>query len=296
MDITKINGSTGVIIYGTNIGVYTFKSKQCILIDTGINSSQGKKIDEVLKLQGLKPKYIINTHHHGDHTGGNKYFLENYPGTEVYSSALCKTHLENELLEPSIIFGGNPLKELLNKGLNHNVHYTLHSGIEKINDEKFEILDLKGHAQSQIGIITPDRVCFVGDSVFSHEILDKYSFPFLYNISDALSSLERMKDLDADYFVLGHCREFLLKEEFIKLIDRNIKNIENYIEQILELLNQPISKEDLMQNIIILNDLDLSIKQYFLNLSSLSGFLTYLKEKDLINYSLEEGKIYYYVK
>lgn len=291
----KINGNTNLILGGTNIGVYTFKSKQCILFDTGINNTSSRKIDNMLKSLGLKPKYIINTHHHSDHTGGNKYFYECYPGIEIYCSPICKVYLENEFLESSILYGGNPIKELCNKGMCSKVHEVLEEEFIKINDEKFQILNLSGHAESQIGIVTPDRVCFTGDSVFSEEVLEKYSFPFLYNVEKTLESLSRLRDADADYFVISHSKEILKKKEFMCLIEKNIRNIEFYENQILEILLQPLTKEDLMQNIIILNELSLNIKQYFLDISSLSGFLTYLKDKNLINYSLEDGKVYYYV-
>lgn len=291
----KINGNTNLILGGTNIGVYTFKSKQCILVDTGINNTSARKVDNILKSSGLKPRYIINTHHHSDHTGGNKFFYENYPGIEIYVSPICKVYVENEFLEPSILYGGNPLNELCNKGGCSKIHGTLEEGFIKINDEKFEILNLSGHAESQVGIITPDRVCFTGDSVFSEEVLDKYSFPFLYNVEDTINSLKKLSEVDCDYFLISHSKDVLNKDEFTCLIEKNIKNIKFYENQILELLVQPLTKEDLMQNIVILNELSLNIKQYFLDLSSLSGFLTYLKDKNLINYSLEDGKVYYYV-
>ena len=80
MQFNKIKGNTYFIDAPTNIGVYVFKNKTCLLIDTGIDNTQAGKIDEVLKAQGLHPRYIINTHSHADHCGGNSYFKKNYPG------------------------------------------------------------------------------------------------------------------------------------------------------------------------------------------------------------------------
>jgi hypothetical protein len=78
------------------------------------------------------------------------------------------------------------------------------------------------------------------------------------------------------------------------LINKNLENITNYTNQIYDLLDQPLTKEDLLQNIIILNDLNLSKFDYFLNLTSASAFLSYLYNNDKIDISLEDGKMYYY--
>ena len=49
MKLEKINGNTYYINAPTNIGVYTYKNKNCMLIDTGSTHSQGKKIDLILE-------------------------------------------------------------------------------------------------------------------------------------------------------------------------------------------------------------------------------------------------------
>ncbi len=43
MELTKIKGNSYYINFPTNIGVYIFKNKNCLLIDTGKNKYDGKK-------------------------------------------------------------------------------------------------------------------------------------------------------------------------------------------------------------------------------------------------------------
>ena len=43
MELTKIKGSTYYINAPTNIGIYVFKNKNCLIIDTGINNTQARK-------------------------------------------------------------------------------------------------------------------------------------------------------------------------------------------------------------------------------------------------------------
>ncbi|SKA93230.1 Glyoxylase, beta-lactamase superfamily II [Caloramator quimbayensis] len=294
MKLNKIKGDTYYIDAPTNSGIYTFKNKSCVIIDTGISISSAKRIDSILIENGLKAKYIINTHSHMDHCGGNKYFKNTYPGSIIYSSQLEKIFIENPDFFPTILFSSSPIKSI-EKNLNSiQVDFTLEYGINKINDEKFEIIPLKGHFIEQIGIITPERVCFIGDAVFSDEIIEKYSLPFLFDIKESLNTLNFLKEVEADYFVLGHCCPCLTRNEFLPLIDRNINNIEKYNEQILELLDQPLTREDLLENLVILNNLEMEFRQYHLNLSAVSAFIKYLYDENLISYSIEEGKLFYY--
>ncbi|OFI06290.1 hydroxyacylglutathione hydrolase [Clostridium acetireducens DSM 10703] len=295
MQLIKIKGNSYFIKAPTNTGIYTFKNKNCILIDTGINNSDAKKIDEVLISNKLHPKYIINTHSHLDHCGGNYYFQNNYTGCLIYTSYKEKLFIENGEIFPSILSSSNPIKGL-DKNRKTKVDYVLDYGINKINDEKFEVISLKGHSIEQIGIITPEKVCFLGDSIFSHEILDKYSLPYYYDLEESVNTLEKIKEIDADYFVISHSENVLDKDEIVKLSDKNLNNIEKYKNQILELLEQPLTREDILENIAILNDLSMNFKQYYLNFSGICAFITYLYNKGLIDCSVEDGKLYYFIK
>ena len=294
MELIKIKGNTYYIKAPTNIGVYSYKNKNCLLIDTGINNSAAKKIDEVLMESGLHTKYIINTHGHYDHCGGNLYFKNNYTGSQIYAAPKEKLFMENPELRSAMLYTSSPVKELEVETKELTVDMLLQEGLIKINDEKFQVLMLKGHSPESVGIITTDKVCFLGDAIFSNKILDKYSFPYVYDIGQCLDTLNKIKEIDADYFLLSHDEGVIEKEELLQLVDRNLLNISEYIGQIMELLDKPLSKEELLENIIILNDLYINFRQYHLNFSSLSAFLAYLCNKGDITYSVENGRVYYY--
>lgn len=296
MNFTKIKGNTYFIPSNTNIGVYIYKNKFCLLIDTGINNTIARKIDDTLINNSLHPKYIINTHSHIDHCGGNNYFKQTYPGTLVYSSLEEKVYIENPNLYSMISFSSYPYKKLLKPKKSCSVDYVLDIGVNKINDEKFEIINLDGHSPDHIGIITPDKVCFLGDSIFSFETLDKYPFPLLFHIKSQLDTLDKLKEIDADFFVIGHGKDVLDKNELHTLITKNEENIKNTRNMFLDLLDQPCTREDLLENILILNDISVDAKEYFLDFSSVSSFITYLQEEELIDCSMEEGKLYFFKK
>lgn len=296
MNLNKIKGNTYYIDAPTNIGIYIFKNKNCLLIDTGIDKSAAKKEGELIIQNNLHPKYIINTHSHFDHCGGNLYFTENYPGCEVYASHTEKIFMQNPRLHEAILFSSNPIKilDIQRKGISDI--YELEYGINKINNEKFEIIPLKGHSFEQIGIITPEKVCFTGDSIFSDEILQKYSFPYLYSIEEELATLQSIKNIDADYFVISHSKKILSKDDIILLAQKNIDNINNYIDEFTVLLEQPLTREDIAENLTLLNNLTPDFREYHITFSSISAFLTYMYDKGMIDYSVENGKLYYFIK
>lgn len=294
MSLNKIKGNTYYINATTNSGIFVFKNKNCLLVDTGINNTEAKKIDQMLIENNLHPKYIINTHNHLDHCGGNTYFQKNYPGCLVYTSLKEKLFMENPELQASILSSSSPIKGIDRSNKPLTVDFVLEYGTNKINDEKFEIIPLKGHSIEQIGVITPEKVCFLGDSIFSDEILEKYSFPYLYDIEESINTLNLIKDIDADYFLISHSNDVLDKEKIVALVHKNLENIESFKNQILELLDQPLTREDLLENITILNDLSFNFYQYHLNFGGISAFIAYLSSIGLINYSIENGKLYYF--
>ncbi len=66
------------------------QSKQAVVIDPGA----GPPAVKALKEHGLTPVAILNTHHHWDHTGGNGYVLDRYPGLIVYAGKKDQGHID----------------------------------------------------------------------------------------------------------------------------------------------------------------------------------------------------------
>lgn len=297
MELRKINGNTFYIPGATNIGVFIFKDKYTLLIDSGNNNQQARKISETLINNNLSPKYIINTHNHIDHSGGNIFFKENYPATVIYASEKEKIYIENDFIFPMYLYGGNPIRDLTKSFMKNKevvIDFILEEGLNKINNEKFTITFLPGHAQGQIGLGTKDRVCFLADSLFSEEIIDKYSLPFLFDIESQFATIDKINSLDYDYFVLSHGVNIYNREELENLLVINKNNLNKYLEIVLELLNQPKTREDLLEEITILEELALDMQEYYFSLSTIAAFISYLYDKNLIKYALENGKLYFY--
>jgi glyoxylase-like metal-dependent hydrolase (beta-lactamase superfamily II) len=296
MELTKIKGGAYYIAAPTNVGVYVFKDKQCLLVDTCLDNSEARQIDGVLQQHGLRPKYIINTHSHLDHCNGNHYFQTTYPGCQVLGHASGRLFLEDPDLLAVILFSTDPIRGIQKKAHRFTTQYSLDWGVNKINDEKFTILSLEGHAPAQIGIVTPEKVCFLGDAVFSRDILEKYSLPYLYDIAGSLNTLQRLREIEADQFVAGHADRVYDREELGKLVDFNLENLNQYLKQTLDLLEHPLTREDLLENLVVLNNLELNLGEYHILFSTVSAFIKYFYDREAIELSIADGRLYWYQK
>ncbi len=82
-DLYEIEGDGGnVAVYITDEGV--------ILIDDKFDQDHQGIVDQVKSVTNQPIKYIINTHYHADHSGGNAKFL---PTAEIISTAMARTNI-----------------------------------------------------------------------------------------------------------------------------------------------------------------------------------------------------------
>ena len=82
-DLYEIVGDGGnVAVYITDEGV--------ILIDDKFDQDHEGIVDGVKSVTNQPIKYIINTHYHADHSGGNTKFL---PTAEIISTAMARTNI-----------------------------------------------------------------------------------------------------------------------------------------------------------------------------------------------------------
>ncbi|MBK7882710.1 MAG: MBL fold metallo-hydrolase [Chitinophagaceae bacterium] len=119
--------------------------KECIIIDPGCYFDEEKqKLQSFITENGLKPKLLLNTHCHLDHTFGNKFI------SETYNLVLHIHPLEKKVLE----YGPT-------SGLMYNLPFDNYGGEliylnekEKIimSSDELEVLFTPGHS--------PGSVCF----------------------------------------------------------------------------------------------------------------------------------------
>lgn len=301
MKLSKILGNTYYIKGGTNSGVFLFDNNECLLIDPGLSGVRPKSIINMFEKEGLDLKYIINTHEHEDHYGGCYQLKEEKNDIQILSSEKAKLYIENPEIFSNYILGGKSNKFLLSELCHRKVekvdiNRTIYEGKLSINHRTLEIVDLKGHTDGSIGVLTEDKVFFIGDLLIGEKILEKYDFLFLQDVKEYLCSLEKIQKIDFDYIVLGHDKNILNKEQSINLINKHKDAVYKYLKQIKDLLKDEMNTEDLLRNIIEKNNLTYNYKEYYFYRSSLVSFISYLAELEEIDYKLINSGLLYYTK
>ena len=301
MRLIKIKGNTFYIKGGTNTGIYIFGDKSALIIDPGLIGVRAKHIIRDLDKEEIKVKWIINTHEHNDHYGAGFQFKDKYKDLINMSSGYSKLYIENPILFSSYIMGGNTnefLNDILiNKNMKKiNIDKVVEPGRIIINNDYVDIIDLKGHTLGSIGLLTKDKVFFIGDTLVGEEVLSKFDLLFLFDIEAYLNSLNMLKQIDFDYVVLGHGKRVLNRYETLELIRKHELCVEKYLNQVRELIKEPKSLESILKSLLNNNKLSYNYKEYHFFKSTVVCMISYLTKLGEINYDLNDGDVVYYTK
>ena len=143
---------------GGNIGV-SVGSDGILIVDDQFAPLAEKIKAALAKLGSDKPKFILNTHWHGDHTGGNPQFGRD-------GTIIAQTNVRNRLIAKQELFG-KPVEPLPKEGLpvvtfdeSLSVHF---------NDEEIRVIHFPhGHTDGDSVIFfTKSNVVHMGDHMFA---------------------------------------------------------------------------------------------------------------------------------
>lgn len=155
-----------MIIEGTHTGpldvncwiVGCGETKECVVIDPG---GDGSVILAKLKDLDLEPVYVINTHGHFDHIGGNAYLIRNTSARLMMHKADLQFLKEARAhaLRWGMEFEDSPLPD---RFLSDNEELAL-------GNIALKILHTPGHSPGSISLLT-EKHLFCGDLLFSSSI------------------------------------------------------------------------------------------------------------------------------
>ncbi|WP_101773358.1 MBL fold metallo-hydrolase [Peptostreptococcus faecalis] len=299
MKLNQIKGNTYWIRGGTNTGVYIFEDNTVLLIDTGIGGSRINKMVEILQENKMDVKYIMTTHEHEDHCGGNYQIREIYPDVIIYAPKRAKIYMENPDVYVDFLIGGRHSQNIKSEIEKHfqgstKVDNTVYPG-EKINIKNhiFEIVDCSGHTSDGVGIKTDDDVVFLADLMVTKNSLAKFDFLFMYDYPSQIRSLENVKNIDFKYSILGHSRGVYSKSETIEIADYNYKALVRLVEFVMDTLKEPKTIDEIIKNFIDIKKLPSYYMAYLEYRNSLNATLAFLHDLKLIEVALEDNILKY---
>jgi len=201
--------------------------KHLVMVDTGMDPTTTKKIRDFAESEtGLKFKYVIITHYHGDHTFGTKVFKD----CDIISTRSTKKILEQE------IKGNYKDKEIILPNITFDGQYEIKSEFKTIR-----IIETHGHTQGSAFVHIPEEnVILTGDLLFA----DMFPFagdetvnPYLW-----VDAFQKMIDLNPNIVIPGHGHIGSIKN-----LQNGQKLISEMIEIVEKLFKEGLTKDEVLK-------------------------------------------------
>ena len=285
-ELNHIKGSSYYIQSPSKMGLVKLNDREVCLIDSGNDKDAGRKVRQLLDANGWRLTAIYNTHSNADHIGGNRY-LQGQTKCRIYAPGIECDFTRHPVLEPSFLYGGFPPKDLRHKFLmaqESDADYLTAA----VLPEGFELLPLPGHFFDMVGFRTPDDVVYLADCLSSRETLDKYQIGFIYDVAAYLTTLEKVKEMQAAAFVPAHAE---VTEDIAPLAQYNIDKVHQIADHIVTLCGKPVIFEELLKKLFDDYALTLNFEQYVLVGSTVRSYLAWLKDTGRLTVSFEDNRL-----
>ena len=287
-ELISAGSRTWYIDCPAKMGLFRHGEREVCLIDSGNDGGAAKKVIRHLDEQGWTLTAIFNTHSHADHVGGNA-LLQQRLGVPAYAWGVEAPFVRDPVLEPMVLFGAYPYREIRNKFLEAKP-----SNCQPLTEEVLpmglEFLDLHGHAAGMVGFHTADDVWFVGDSVLSEEALEKYHVSYLYDVEAYFATLDKLETLEGRLFIPAHAEP---TENIRPLVAANRAKTMEVLDAVVELCREPKTTEQVVQGIFYRYDLKMVHNQYATVGATLRSCLSYLHERKLLDVGFEDNLMYW---
>ena len=182
-DLYEIEGDGGnVAVYITNEGV--------ILVDDKFERDHDAIMDKIKSVTNQPVKYVLSTHYHEDHSGGNGKFL---PTAEIISTANARRNIVNHIQSNAGVFP-SPARVTFTQETD------LFLGGKEVRARYFG----RGHTNGDAVIYFPAlRTIHTGDLMAGNTPLIDY--PGGGSLLDWTTTLDEvLQDLDFDVVIPGH--------------------------------------------------------------------------------------------
>lgn len=283
-----LNERVGIVPGGVNVGVVRGDSGRAIMIDTGINETNGKKaLKSIRDEAGAEVGAIITTHGHADHFGANAMVVKR-TGAKVYAPSIDEVFLRYPIFQPSLLFGGGDPLDSLRSGFlladASPVDEVYGAGTLVVDGVEFTVLDLSGHSPGQKGLIV-DGVFFCADVVLPETVLAKYRIPYLYSVTQHIAALNLARQQSYSKAQPGHG---VLIDDLEELIDRNLGLMHQVSEAIVDLLFAPLTAEVLLTRVFERFDAPVGdASSFYLLQPTIFAFLSHLEREKAIVHEVD---------
>ena len=285
-ELIQAKGGSYYIESPAKVGLVQLGGDRVCLIDSGSDKDAGRKVRQHLDAKGWRLTAIYNTHSNADHIGGNQY-LQKQTGCAIYAPGMEQCVTCHTVLEPSLLYGGCPPKELRHKFLMAQESDAAYLTADVL-PAGFRLLPLPGHCMDMVGFRTPDDVVYLADCVSSRETLEKYRIGYIYDVGAYLATLETVKAMTAKAFVPAHAE---VTEDIAPLAQYNIDTVQEVGDAITALCAAPQTFEELLKALFDRYGMAMTFEQYALVGATVRSYLTWLKETGRVTAEFADNRM-----
>lgn len=294
MKFELVKGNTFCIDTGmSSIPFYKVNEKEIIMLDTGWAQGERAGLDKLLEENNLSISAIICTHAHIDHIGNVQYFKEKYnciAAMPAYEAYICSS---NQNLK--VYYSNLTLKDVTE----HFGHMVCSTDITILRDQdalcingtEFKIIHTPGHSPAHIGIITPDNVAYLGDSLINEEVMESSKLPYAFILKEDLASKKKLHSLTCDKYIISHKGIY---DDITKLIEINIDFYKGRAEKVYNLIDGPMTGSEILRACVVKWNINISDRFKFAIVEKmLKSYIDYLHETGMTKVIIEEDLLKY---
>jgi len=294
---THVLGKTWCLNLNVTIPVYLLNEREAILLDTGFAELDRPNLLAALEEKGLRPRAVLGSHSHNDHSGSSRYLQQLY-GTEVIlhqveAAIVSDYSLMTVAYAPATIADSRRhFSELL---LQADRTFRWEDGDVEIDGARFGVVPLPGHTPGHTGIITPDDVLYVGDAVLAEPVLKSAKLPSTRDWAEDIASKERIRAMRHSRYVLAHSGVY---EDITALIDLNISDKLERAGQIAEQIrvHGPVTLDEAER--LLWKTLDIHTRRFLMQVvfrRNVRCALDYLSETGTVKRTFRDGTEFFSV-
>lgn len=291
--------------------------KSTFLIDAGVNTDKCWQLfNDTLNENNLTIKdidFVTLTHHHVDHIGLiNRIVSEVDIPVYTHSQSLPYLRRDEDLLRKRIMFFERLFAELdggelgeqrvqqMKKALVNNASQKVEAEVIPFQENQivsnFEVIYTPGHSSDHVSFYHPqEHALFSGDNLFAHmnsnALTERDESNQLYpSLQKHEQTLKRLNSLSLSTVYPGHGE--IITNPYEVIIER-IRTIENKGKRILGKLKENQMTVGQLAREIYGN---LYEKMFHFIISEVVGQLSRLQSLEKVDYVIDNGVRYYYVK
>lgn len=240
--------NTGCLFLGgVCVPFYCLSEREWILLDCGSHFDR-ERLMAYLSEKKIQVRGVLCSHAHYDHVENNRCMQETY-GARIVMTAFDAGMVHDALSLKSCFYSHTPTdNELFCGDMICRADQILPPDVKEaeVCGVNFEMLPLPGHAASHFGIVTPDKVMYLADSLFTPSVLEKEKLFYMLSWTQALETMKELEQLPYHQYILAHQG---ISYEVKELARDNRQHLLKNLEELLDLCAGESTLEELTRRL-----------------------------------------------